>query len=353
MLHIPSGYEVKDLDKITFSPDELKKRYTETSNEIEKGIYIVSNTKNLYADDKLSGFSKPESMLVMEVEWDGNPEAYVVFDSFAGKNAFDPSTARILHRFREHAVSAISKAQSLKILQEKNEEIIRTQEKLITQEKLASLGALTAGIAHEIKNPLNFVNNFSEISQELLDEIKTELKNNHTKEAMELFEDLNRTLEKINLHGKRADSIVKGMLLHSRGSSGEKVLVNINDILDQYVALAYHGMRAQDKEFNISIEKNYDQSIGKINIIPQDISRVFLNIVNNACYATNEKKKKSSDGFNPVLKVSTKNLKDKVEIRIEDNGNGIPASVKEHIFNPFLYNKTNRGRYRAWSFYQL
>jgi len=334
-----SGYEVEDLDKISFTPDELKKRYTETSNEIEKGIYIVNNTKSLYADVKLSGFSKPNSMLVMEVEWDSKPEAYVVFDSFTGANAFDSSTARILHRFREHAVSAISKAQSLKILQEKNEEIIRTQEKLLTQEKLASLGALTAGIAHEIKNPLNFVNNFSEISQELLDEIKTELKNNHQKNAMALFEDLSHTLEKINTHGKRADSIVKGMLLHSRGSSGEKVLTNINDLLDQYVALAYHGMRAQDKEFNITIEKNYDQSIDKVNIIPQDISRVFLNIVNNACYDTNEKKKTLGDVFNPVLKVSTKNLKDKVEIRIEDNGNGIPASVKDHIFNPFYTTK--------------
>jgi signal transduction histidine kinase len=129
------------------------------------------------------------------------------------------------------------------------------------------------------------------------------------------------------------------MLLHSRGSSGEKVLTNINDLLDQYVALAYHGMRAQDKEFNISIEKNYDQSIGKVNIIPQDISRVFLNIVNNACYATNEKKKRIGNNFNPVLKVSSKNLKDKVEIRLEDNGNGIPASVIEHIFNPFYTTK--------------
>jgi signal transduction histidine kinase/ligand-binding sensor domain-containing protein len=334
-----SGYEVKDLDKITFAPDELKKRYTENSNEIEKGIFIVSNTKNLYADDKLSGFSKPNSMLVMEVEWDGKPEAYVVFDSFADENAFDPSTARILHRFREHAVSAISKAQSLKILQEKNEEIIRTQEKLITQEKLASLGALTAGIAHEIKNPLNFVNNFSEVGRELLDEIITELKNNNTKEAMELFKDLNTTLEKINLHGKRADSIVKGMLLHSRGTSGEKALTNINELLDQFVVLAYHGLRAQDKEFNLSIEKEYDESIGKINIIPQDISRVFLNLVNNASYAAYERKKSSKDDFLPAIKVSTKNLIDKVEIRIRDNGKGIPANVKDKIFNPFFTTK--------------
>ncbi len=334
-----SGYEVKDLDKITFSPDELKRRYTETSNEIEKGIYIISKTDNLYGDEKLSGFSKPNSMLVMEVEWDGKPEAYVVFDSFTDEKLFDPSTARILNRFREHAVSAISKAQSLKTLQEKNEEIVRTQQKLVTQEKLASLGTLTAGIAHEIKNPLNFINNFSEISRELLDEMKEELQRDHKKEAIELAEDLNQNLEKINQHGKRADSIVKGMLLHSRGTSGEKALIDINDLLDQYVTLAYHGLRAQNKDFNITVEKDYDKTLEKINVVPQDISRVFLNIINNACYAANDKKKKIGNSFTPILKVSTKNLNGKVEIRIKDNGNGIPLEVRDKLFNPFFSTK--------------
>jgi len=129
------------------------------------------------------------------------------------------------------------------------------------------------------------------------------------------------------------------MLLHSRGTSGEKVLTDINDLLDQYVTLAYHGLRAQDKEFNITIEKDYDQSLDKINVVAQDISRVFLNLINNACYAANEKKKKSGDDFIPVLKVSTKNSLNSVEIHIRDNGNGIPASVKAHIFNPFFTTK--------------
>ena len=334
-----TGYNVKDLDKIVFSPDELKKRYTERSNEIEKGIYIVKDTKNLYADAKLSGFSKPNSMLVMEVEWDGKPEAYVVFDSFANENAFDASTARILNRFREHAVSAISKAQSLKTLQEKNEEIIKTQEQLVTQQKLASLGALTAGIAHEIKNPLNFINNFSEVSRELIDEMKIELDNGSYDQATLIVEDLNKNLEIIYQHGKRADSIVKGMLLHSRGTSGEKSLTDINDLLDQYVSLAYHGLRAKDKEFNITIEKNYDKTLKKINVVPEDISRVFLNIVNNACYAANDKKKKSNNAFVPLLRVSTHRLSDKVEIRIADNGDGIPADIRANIFNPFFTTK--------------
>ncbi|MBK8944405.1 MAG: hypothetical protein IPM32_03945 [Ignavibacteriae bacterium] len=334
-----TGYQVNDLEKITFFPEDLKKRYSDNSEEIEKGIYIISNTDNLFGDERLSAFSKAKSMLAMAVEWDNSLEAYVVFDSFADKNAFNPSTARILNKFREHAVSAISKAQLIKTLQEKNEEIIKTQEQLVTQQKLASLGALTAGIAHEIKNPLNFVNNFSEISQELLEEMKLELENDNKGEALSIADVLMQNLDKINQHGKRADSIVKGMLMHSRGSSGEKTLTDINDLLDQYVNLAYHGMRAQNKEFNITIEKNYDEKLEKINVIPQDISRVFLNIINNACYAAYDKKKKNKEDFSPMLKVITKNLKDKVEIRIGDNGNGIPADILDKIFQPFFTTK--------------
>src|ERR1035437_2196979 len=334
-----AGYSVKDLDNVSFTPEELKKRYTSTSEEIEKGIYIIKNTDNLFGDDKLSKISKAKSMLVMAVEKDDITEAYVVFDSFSDENAFDRSAAGLLNRFREHAVSAISKAQAIQTLQEKNEEIIRSQEQLLTQEKLASLGALTAGIAHEIQNPLNFVNNFSEVSNELMDELKIELQNNNIVEAIKVVNDVKRNLEKINFHGKRADSIVKGMLLHSRGSSGEKALTNINELLDQDATLAYHGLKAQNIDFNISIEKNYDQSLDKINIVPQDISRVFLNIINNACYAANEKKRNSGVDFFPVLKVSTKNLQDKVEIRIWDNGNGIPAKIRDKIFNPFFTRK--------------
>ncbi|MBK9096583.1 MAG: HAMP domain-containing histidine kinase [bacterium] len=218
-------------------------------------------------------------------------------------------------------------------------ELKSAQAQLIHSEKMASLGELTAGIAHEIKNPLNFVNNFSEVSRELLDEMKIELQNNKIEDVIELVENLKQNLEKINHHGKRADSIVKGMLLHSRGTSGEKVPTNINDLLDQYVTLAYHGLRAQNKEFNITIEKEYDQSLEKINVVPQDLSRVFLNIVNNACYAANEKKNRSENNFSPTLKVSTKNINGNVEIRIRDNGDGIPEVVKEQIFKPFFTTK--------------
>jgi signal transduction histidine kinase len=218
-------------------------------------------------------------------------------------------------------------------------ELKSAQAQLVHSEKMASLGELTAGIAHEIKNPLNFVNNFSEISRELLDEMKTEIQNKNIDEVIELIEDLKQNLEKINQHGKRADSIVKGMLLHSRGTSGEKTPTDINDLLDQYVNLAYHGMRATNKEFNITIEKDYDETLEKINVVPQDLSRVFLNIINNGYYAAYEKRKIAGDNFIPVLKVSTENLNGKIEIIIGDNGNGMPADILDKIFQPFFTTK--------------
>jgi len=218
--------------------------------------------------------------------------------------------------------------------------LLATQAQLVQAEKMASLGELTAGIAHEIKNPLNFVNNFSEVSRELLDELKDELHKKNEVEVLKLIENIGQNLSRISQHGKRADSIVKGMLLHSRGSTGEKTPTDINDLLDQYVNLAYHGMRAQNKEFHIAIEKDYDKTLEKIYVVPQDISRVFLNLVNNACYAAYDKKKKVSDNsFSPLLRVMTKNLNEEVEIRIVDNGNGISKDILDKIFQPFFTTK--------------
>ncbi len=165
------------------------------------------------------------------------------------------------------------------------------------------------------------------------------MKKGNNEDVPDLVNDLRQNLEKINHHGKRADSIVKGMLLHSRGTAGEKTPTDINDLLEQYVNLAYHGMRAQNKDFNITIERDYDKTLEKISVVPQDISRVFLNIINNGCYAANDKKKKGSDDFSPTIKVSTKNLKEKVEIRIADNGNGVPDKIKDKLFQPFFTTK--------------
>lgn len=229
-------------------------------------------------------------------------------------------------------------------LQKSLEELKTAQAQLVHSEKMASLGELTAGIAHEIKNPLNFVNNFSEISSELLDEMKTELENKNNEEVSELIENLKQNLEKINQHGKRADSIVKGMLLHSRGSTGEKVLTNINELADQYISLAYHGMKVQDREFNITMEKHYDETLGKVNIVPQDISRVILNVINNAFYACNDKKRKlsgnnSESDYNPKVTITTKKDNNDLLLIVEDNGSGIPDSVKEKLFQPFFTTK--------------
>lgn len=220
------------------------------------------------------------------------------------------------------------------------------QAQLVQSEKMASLGQLTAGIAHEIKNPLNFVNNFSELSVELtreileeLDKLSGHLEPRDMEYLTGIINDLQGNVKKINEHGKRADSIIRGMLLHSRGKSGERQPTDINTLLAEYVNLGYHGMRATDNTFNIKLESDYDPSLGMISVVPQDISRVFLNMINNACYATAQKKKELKDSYFPLLKVSTKDLGDTVEIRIRDNGKGMPAEVAEKVFNPFFTTK--------------
>jgi signal transduction histidine kinase len=204
---------------------------------------------------------------------------------------------------------------------------------------MASLGELTAGIAHEIQNPLNFVNNFSEVNAELIDEMQQELKTGNSDEAITISNNIKENQEKINFHGKRADAIVKGMLQHSRSSSGQKEPTDINALADEYLRLAYHGLRAKNKSFNATMKTDFDESIGNINIIPQDIGRVILNLITNAFYAVTEKRKQAGNGYEPVVSVSTKKSKDKVEIKIKDNGNGIPQKVLDKIFQPFFTTK--------------
>ncbi len=232
-----------------------------------------------------------------------------------------------------------SKNMALKNIQKKNSDLIAAQTQLIQSEKMASLGELTAGIAHEIQNPLNFVNNFAEVSCELLDELKDEITNGNNSEAILLANDLILNLQKINHHGKRADAIVKGMLQHSRTSSGQKELSDINALADEYLRLSYHGLRAKDKTFNATLKTDFDETIGKINIIPQDIGRVILNLITNAFYAVGEKKKLQTDGYEPTVTVSTKKINAKVEVSVRDNGNGIPKKVLDKIFQPFFTTK--------------
>ena len=229
-------------------------------------------------------------------------------------------------------------------------ELRSTQAQLIQSEKMASLGELTAGIAHEIKNPLNFVNNFSELNKDLIDELIQDLKSGKIDNAFAVSNDIRENEEKINHHGKRADSIVKGMLQHSRTSSGQKELTDINKLADEYLRLAYHGLKAKEKDFNVKFETDFDDSIGKINIVPQDIGRVLLNLINNAFYAVNEKKKApqsaSAGGveYEPAITVTTKLITPAsgvfwVSISVRDNGNGIPENIVDKIFQPFFTTK--------------
>jgi two-component system, NtrC family, sensor kinase len=222
-------------------------------------------------------------------------------------------------------------------------ELKDTQAQLIQAEKMASLGELTAGIAHEIQNPLNFVNNFSEVNTELIAELKEEIAKGNMEEVKALAEDIAANEQKINHHGKRADSIVKGMLQHSRSSSGIKEPTNINALADEYLRLAYHGLRAKDKFFNAAMKTDFDDTIGNINVIPQDMGRVILNLITNAFYTVTEKKNTSTSSagqhYEPTVTVSTKKVNNKWEIKVTDNGNGIPAKVLDKIFQPFFTTK--------------
>jgi len=226
-----------------------------------------------------------------------------------------------------------------KILETTLTNLKQAQSQLIQSEKMASLGELTAGIAHEIQNPLNFVNNFSELSNELIEEMQEEMDKGNSDEVKNIVADIRNNLEKINLHGKRADAIVKGMLQHSRTTIGEKQPTDINALAEEYLRLAYHGFRAKDKTFNATLKTDFDPSVGKIDIIPQDIGRVMLNLINNAFYAVEEKKQQQSEHFEPTVSVSTRKSGDKVIISVKDNGNGIPQKILDKIFQPFFTTK--------------
>lgn len=229
-------------------------------------------------------------------------------------------------------------------LQQSRQELKTMQGQLIQSEKMASLGELTAGIAHEIQNPLNFVNNFSEVSIELTNELKEEINKlqipAEQKENIEaIANDLIQNQEKINFHGKRADSIVKSMLQHSRASANIKEPTDINLLTDEYLRLSYHGLRAKDKTFNATLQTDFDTAVSKINIIPQDIGRVLLNLFTNAFYSVMQKKKMQQQGYDPVVSVKTRKTNDGVEICVRDNGLGISKKVLDKIFEPFFTTK--------------
>ncbi len=322
------------------------------SKDISKALYyrkVYDSTNDIYyGPDKVKGLQKA---LSDEQEHQKKVEAAAIeyrnrliqYGLLAGAGII-LLIAFLLYRNNQHKKKANILLQHQKEKVENTlAELKSTQSQLIQSEKMASLGELTAGIAHEIQNPLNFVNNFSEVNKELIEELKEEAKSGNNNEVIAIANDISANEEKINHHGKRADAIVKGMLQHSRSSTGVKEPTDINALCDEYLRLSYHGLRAKDKDFNAMIKTDFDESIVKINIIPQDIGRVLLNLYNNAFYAVTEKKTlrqpQDDNSYEPTVAVTTKKINGNVEVRVKDNGNGIPQKVVDKIFQPFFTTK--------------
>ncbi|HZJ61476.1 MAG TPA: ATP-binding protein, partial [Chitinophagaceae bacterium] len=328
-----------------------------------KVLEVLNNALQIAEETKmLDLFSRTHFHLSDYYKQDGNYEeavkhleAHINLEKEFNKNAIGQKilTLEITHKAEETRKEVDAAKQKNEELTRLNKEIEdqrkklenalanlkATQTQLIQSEKMASLGELTAGIAHEIQNPLNFVNNFADVSNELLEEMKTELEEGHKKDAMAILDNVKQNLEKILHHGKRADAIVKGMLQHSRSSTGIKKPADINVLADEYLRLAHHGLRAKDKSFNATTNTDFDATLEKIDIIPQDIGRVLLNLINNAFYAVTEKKKLKGDGYEPAVSLSTKKINDKVELTVTDNGNGIQQNILDKIFQPFFTTK--------------
>ena len=282
------------------------------------------------------------SLIYLPLSAKGKKLGVITVQSFQ-QNAYSDYHLYMLRNIAIYAAIALENAASYTQLNQSMLHLKETQKQLIQSEKMASLGELTAGIAHEIQNPLNFVNNFSDVNQELLAEMKEEIEKGNAEEAKAIANDVIENEGKINHHGKRADAIVKGMLQHSRKSTGQKEPTDINALADEYLRLSYHGLRAKDKSFNATMKTDFDEGIGKINVISQDMGRVILNLFNNAFYAVGEKQKANGlmkgEKYEPTVSVSTEKIDGHISIHVKDNGNGIPQKALDKIFQPFFTTK--------------
>lgn len=344
------NYVAHTQESIVLNNASQEGKFTQTT-------YIINNKPKsilctpILNQGKLNGIIYLENNLTTDAF---TPQRVEIVKILSSSAAISIENSRLYEQLEDYSKTLERKVQSrTQELENKNQQLNvtlaqlkATQNQIIAQEKLASLGALTAGIAHEIKNPLNFVNNFAEVCIELTDELREEIeiqKNKLDKETVEsieeILEDIKQNSQKIHEHGQRADKIVHGMLMHSKGKPGQRKLTDINNLLAESVNLAYHGMRVKDPSFKIKIDTYYDYNIPQTNIVPQDISRVFLNAINNACYAVNEKNKSHQKNFTPTLTITTVNKNEEIEIVIHDNGKGIPQTVIDKVFNPFFTTK--------------
>ena len=348
-----SGWDVEQLRPIRMTADEAHARYVAHTEEVAEDIVVAKDAAARPGAERFAELGMAASFLVLRVRVEDEVAGYLIFDNMTDRDAFDHQDVALLEGLREHIRSAFIKTRLLDDLHEKNEEISEaldhlktTQAQLVQSEKMASLGQLTAGIAHEIKNPLNFVNNFAQLCTELADELTHELDahdgapvsevRDHLKD---ILDDLKVNAGKIEEHGKRADGIVKSMLLHSGGKPGERRLTDVNALLDEYVNLAYHGKRAQVNDFNVTLERDYDEAVGEIEIVPQEIGRVLVNLLNNAFDAVQERMSTGDGAYTPRVSVATRRQARVVEIEVRDNGPGMPEGVAQKIFEPFFTTK--------------
>jgi signal transduction histidine kinase/ligand-binding sensor domain-containing protein len=321
------------------------------THENRLAVWCFNNRREVVINDYATDYSKyvgnltdpiagdtPESVLYLPL-WSKEKVIGVISAQSFNKNAFTDYHLNMLRNLATYSAIALENADAYHHLAILLEELRTAQDRLIIQSKLAALGELTAGIAHEIQNPLNFVNNFSEISNELMDELKEELEKGNRDEADSLIHNIQQNMEKISYHGKRADSIVKNMLMHSRSTSGLKQNTDINSLCDEYFRLAYHGLRAKDKSFNVTMKTDFDASLEKVNVVSQDIGRVVLNLIGNAFFAVAEMKHRNPEDYEPTVWLNTKKINGRFEICVRDNGIGIPETIRDKIFQPFFTTK--------------